>query len=431
MGSVGAAMRSVGGTMEQRERSDQAQARQASNPNGNRPSGSGGGGESGGNPSGRGTGPRNPNSPTGGTPASRAPSSPRPASPSGGSSSQSSPAVSGSGATPSNQLADDPNNRIPSGRGPASSSPGSSAPNSSPPTSSTRNPADANFSPPGSGVLSSASTPGEDRTPSSNPGAMRASLPPPQTPSVTPMGTPFASSSSPTGVPLSAPPSASQPAPLLAREAVDAIGTLPSPLGERAGAFASLYSEPRQQALAARAAVDAFNQASARGQGFADLSQQGSAWDRSMSPVMASARQGLPLETMAQDAGFGGNVSGFLAGRMLDHRPPTLDMPSQAVPWHPQMAPHDWEMGAAVSNALGHRISQGAAARVYHEIRSPETGGGWNAGAQFVQNVQEIFQRPPTDPIAALEGRLNEMEARGAVSPRAMTLWRANAKSKS
>ena len=115
---------------------------------------------------------------------------------------------------------------------------------------------------------------------------------------------------------------------------------------------------------------------------------------------------------------------------MLDNRPPTLDVPAQAVPWHPQMAPHDWEMGTAVSNALGNRISQGAAARVYHEIRSPETGGGWNAGAQFVQNVQDIFQRPPTDPIAALEGRLNEMEARGAVSPRAMTLWRANAKSK-
>jgi hypothetical protein len=241
------------------------------------------------------------------------------------------------------------------------------------------------------------------------------------------MGTPLAPSSTPTSVPSSV----SQPAPVLSREAVDAVGTLPSPLGDRAGAFASLYSEPRQQAVAARAAVDAFNQVGTRGQGFADLSQQGSAWDRAMPPVMASAQQGLSLEAMAQDAGYGSNVGGFLANRMIDQRPPTLDVPAQAVPWHPQMAPHDWEVGAAVSNALGNRIPQGAAARVYHEIRSPETGGGWNAGAQFIQNVQEIFQKPPTDPIAALEGRLNEMEARGTVSPRAMTLWRANAKTKS
>ena len=219
----------------------------------------------------------------------------------------------------------------------------------------------------------------------------------------------------------------------LAQEAANVVGTLPSPLGERAGAFASLYSEPREQVAAARAAVDAFNQVSSQGQGFHDIGSQGSAWDRSMTPVIASARQGLPLETMAQDAGFGSNVPGFLASRMVDtpQREPALQVPAQQIPWHPQMAPHDWETGAAVSNALGNRISQGAAARVYHEVRSPETGGGWSAGAQFVQNVQEIFQRPPSDPIAALEARLGEMEARGVVSQRAMTLWRANVKGKS
>jgi len=219
----------------------------------------------------------------------------------------------------------------------------------------------------------------------------------------------------------------------LAQEAANVVGTLPSPLGERASAFASLYSDPRQQVAAARAAVDAFNQVNAQGQGSFDLGGQGSAWDRSMTPVIASARQGLPLETMAQDAGFGGNAAGFLANRMVDasQREPTLQVPAQQIPWHPQMAPHDWETGAAVSNALGNRITQGAAARVYHEIRSPETGGGWSAGAQFIQTVQEIFQQPPTDPMAALDARLGEMEARGGVSPRAMTLWRANAKSKS
>jgi hypothetical protein len=94
------------------------------------------------------------------------------------------------------------------------------------------------------------------------------------------------------------------------------------------------------------------------------------------------------------------------------------------------MAPHDWETGAAVSNALGNRISQGAGARVYHEVRSPETGGGWNAGAQFIQTVQGILAQPSADPIAALDARLNEMQARGVVSQRALTLWRANLKSK-
>ena len=149
--------------------------------------------------------------------------------------------------------------------------------------------------------------------------------------------------------------------------------------------------------------------------------------------MIASARQGLPLETMAQDAGFGSNVPGFLASRMVDtqQREPALQIPAQQIPWHPQIAPHDWEMGAAVSGALGNRITAGAAARVYHEIRSPESGGGWSAGAQFVQNVQEIFQRPPSDPIAAIEARLGEMETRGVVSQRAMTLWRANVKGKS
>jgi hypothetical protein len=219
-------------------------------------------------------------------------------------------------------------------------------------------------------------------------------------------------------------------APGLSSEAANVASILPPPLGERAGSFASVFTDQQQQVAAARAAVDAFNQVNARGQGFYDIGWQGSAWDRSMTPVIASARQGLPLEAMAQDAGYGGNVAGFLANRMLDNHQPTLEVPTQSVPWHPQMAPHDWETGAAVSNALGNRISQGAGARVYHEIRSPETGGGWNAGAQFIQTVQGILAQPSADLIAALDARLNEMQARGVVSQRALTLWRANAKSK-
>ncbi len=241
-------------------------------------------------------------------------------------------------------------------------------------------------------------------------------LPPPQSPSVSPMGTPLA------------PPAT--PGTSLAPEAANQAHLLPAPLGERARAFASLYADPRQQAAAARAAVDAFNQMNAQGQH--DVGFQTNAWDRSMTPVIASARQGLPLETMAHDAGFGGNISGFLAQRMLDasHRELTLQVPAQPIAWHPQLAPHDWDMGTAIAHALGNRISQGAAARVYHEVRSPETGGGWTAGAQFLQTVQEIFQRPPADPIAVLSARLIEMEARGSVSPRATSLWRANAEAK-
>jgi hypothetical protein len=219
--------------------------------------------------------------------------------------------------------------------------------------------------------------------------------------------------------------------PALSHEAENVAAMLPTPLGERASAFASLYSDPNQQVAAARSVADAFSQVNAKGQGFYDIGWQGAAWDRSMAPVMASARQGLPLETMAQDAGFGGNVGGFLANRMLDQRQPSLDVPALAVPWHPQMAPHDWEIGSAVSNALGHQISQGAAARVYHEIRSPESGGGWTAGTQFIQTVQGIVQQPQSDPIATLGVRLSEMQSRGLVSQRAMTLWRANAKAKS
>jgi hypothetical protein len=421
MGSVGAAMRSLGGTMEQREREDQAQPRGASQ-SGNRSTGTGGGGS---NPPRGGTSPRNPNSPSGGIQSTNAPTSPRPSTPSISSSPTNRPAVPGSSLALSNNLVtDDQSNNASSGRPVSPRSPPNGRPNASPPLPPTRNQGDANSS-----VSDSVAPPTQsnDRRQDSHAGTMSASLPPSQTPSVSPMGIPFASSRAPTSVA----PNANQPARVLSRDAVDAVATLPSSLGERAGTFASLYSEPRQQAVAARAAVDAFNQVGARGQGFSDPSQLASAWDRAMPPVMASARQGLPLETMAQDAGHGSNVGEFLANRMINQRPPTLDVPNQAIPWHPQMAPHDWEIGAAVSNALGNRISQGAAARVYHEIRSPETGGGWNAGAQFIQNVQEIFQRPPADPIAALEGRLNEMEARGAVSPRAMTLWRANAKSKS
>ena len=261
-------------------------------------------------------------------------------------------------------------------------------------------------------------TPSEAMGSANNSAPGDSAIPPLQTPSVSPMGTPLPDSPSPVNVPA--------PIPAVNPQVSSVISLLPGPLGERAADLASFYANPGDQVSAAHAAVDAFNQVNAKGQGSYDIGWQGNAWDRRMGPVLASARQGLPLATMAQDAGFGGNVGGFLAQRMLDNRQPGLDVPAQAVPWHPQMSPHDWEMGAAVSNALGNRISAGAAARVYHEVRSPESGGGWTAGTQFIQTVQEIFSKPPTDPIAALNARLSEMETRSAISPRATALWRAN-----
>jgi hypothetical protein len=403
LGSMGAAMRSLGGTMEQRDRDDGAQARWAA-------SQAGRGAGSGGNPSGGGTRPRNPSPvppPGGGAPINNPPSN---------------NPTTGQGAGASSNVPSAPIGSSAPGSGNPTSS-ATNAPSASPSAPGTRTPTTAAPGNP-SGVLPASSVPSAPTPPNvgtqNAAGSPGAALPPPQVPSVSPMGAPLA-----TSMPTNA------SAPGLSSEAANVASILPPPLGERAGAFASVFADPQQQAAAARAAVDAFNQVNAKGQGFYDIGWQGSAWDRSMTPVIASARQGLPLETMAQDAGFGGNVSGFLANRMLDNRQPTLQVPAQSVPWHPQMAPHDWEMGAAVSNALGNRISQGAGARVYHEIRSPETGGGWNAGAQFIQTVQGILTQPSADPIAALEARLNEMQARGAVSQRAMTLWRANIKGKS
>lgn len=405
LGSVGAAMRSLGGTMEQHERDEQSRARWAANQSGR-------GTGTGNNPSG-GTRPRNPNPippPSGGLPTNNPPIT-NPSTGQGAGASSNVPSAPGRSpsATPGN-----PASRV------------AGAPSATPSVPSTRTPtAAASGNPSAALPLSNVpSAPVPTNAGASGVGdssAGGAALPPPQTPSVSPMGVPLATPSVPTN--------ASTPG--LSREAANVANLLPAPLGERAGAFASFFADPQQQVAAARAAVDAFNQVNARGQGFYDIGWQGSAWDRAMVPVLASARQGLPLETMAQDAGFGGNVAGFLAQRMLDNRQPTLQVPAQPVPWHPQLAPHDWEIGAAVSSALGHRISQGAGARVYHEIRSPETGGGWSAGAQFIQTIQGILAQPSADPIAALEARLAEMHARGVVSPRALTLWRANVKGKS
>jgi hypothetical protein len=407
LGSFGAAMRSLGGTIEQRERNDQAQARWSANQSGP------GGTSSGNRNSGGSSRPRNPS-------PSNTPSSPG---------AMNDPMPPKASTTNVNQNSNARPNPLDSGSS-LGNNPGSmDAKNTNSPNENAAVPSSVSRNVPATQIpttdrnTSAANANSGNRADAGTTGGI---MPPPQTPSVSPMGDPLPQTSLPGST---SPVNASRPA--LSREAENVAAMLPTPLGERASAFASLYSDPNQQVAVVRSVADAFSQVNAKGQGFYDIGWQGAAWDRSMAPVMASARQGLPLETMAQDAGFGGNVSGFLANRMLDQRQPTLDVPTQAVPWHPQLAPHDWEIGAAVSQALGNQISQGAAARVYHEIRSPESGGGWTAGTQFIQTVQGIIQQPPSDPIATLGARLADMQSRGLVSQRAMTLWRANAKTKS
>ena len=390
LGSVGAALRSVGGTVERHDRDEQAQARWTASqsrpgisPSGNRNSG-----------------------------GSTRPKPPSPSNAPGG-------GASVNNTTPT--LAPSPVTTNQNASGSSSPSTGGSVPNNRPGTTLANVPGVATQNVAAPNVTGVGANTASGNHPDT--GSTSQAMPPPQSPSVSPMGVPLGPPSVPIGMNTSGP--------ALSREAASVAATLPTPLGERASAFASLYPDPNHQVAAVRAASDAFSQLNAKGQGSYDIGWQGAAWDRTMAPVMASARQGLPLETMAQDAGFGGNVGGFLANRMLDSRQPALDVPGQAVPWHPQMAPHDWEIGSAVSNALGNQISPGAAARIYHEIRSPESGSGWPAGTQFVQSVQEIVQHPPSNPIAALEGHLNNLAASGTVSPRAMTLWRANTKGKS
>ena len=400
LGSVGAAMRSLGGTMEQHAHDDQAQARWSANQSGP------GGTSTGNRSSGGSTRPRNPS-------PSNLPNS-------GGASAINTTPTPQASTTNVNQNSNASPNPLDSGS-PLGNDPGSTnAINTNSPNENAQGPSPVSRNVPATQVPTTDRNTNAANANSGNRAGAETTggiMPPLQTPSVSPMGDPLPQTSLPGST---SPVNASRPA--LSREAENVAAMLPTPLGERASAFASLYSDPNQQVAAARSVADAFSQINAKGQGFYDIGWQGAAWDRSMSPVVASARQGLPLETMAQDAGFGGHVGGFLANRMLDNRQPTLDVPAQAVPWHPQMAPHDWEIGSAVSNALGSQISQGAAARVYHEVRSPESGGGWNAGTQFIQTVQGILHQPQSDPIATLGARLAEMQSRGLVSQRAMTL---------
>ncbi len=369
LGSVGAAMRSLGGTMEQRERENQTatlrQQNQAARSNALQ------------------TGRRNGSA--GGTPTRTTPSGP---------------------ANPSASTLGPP----PGGNG------GLNAP---------ANPAPSQT--PGAASLASGATPPASRAAgAANPGPATApsaaALPPAQTPSVNPMGEPMPPSPTTPTQQGSVAPSSS-----LMSEAASTLGLLPAPMRERGTALA-LQSAPQDQPRVARAAVEASSALEFSGR-FPNPAAMAAAWDRGMAPVLASAREGLPLATMAQDAGFGSNVAGFISYRMTQGEAPRLETPSQAVAWHPQLAPHDWEMGSAIARSLSSpEIKSGTAARLYHEIRSPEAGG-WSAGAQFIQTIKEVLKGKPSDPVMALHARLTEIEARGSLSSSAMALWRASVRS--
>ncbi len=373
LGSMGAAMRSLGGTMEQREREDQAAALRQTNATA----------RSNALQTGRRNGLGGDTNQTRITPSG-------PSNPSTSSRSTLAP--------------------TPGGNGGGQNKPANPAP--------ATNPNNAPAAPTAASVTRTAGSASPGPAASSAGGA----LPPAQTPSVNPMGEPIPPSHTVPSQQRSAAPSAS-----LAPEAASTLSLLPAPMRER-GAALALDSAPQDQAAVARAAVEASSALEFSGR-FPNPGAMAAAWDRGMAPVLASAREGLPLSTMAQDAGFGSNLAGFISHRMTLAETPRLETPNQAVAWYPQLAPHDWEMGSAISRSLSSPdIKPGTAARLYHEIRSPEAGG-WSAGAQFVQTLQEVLKGKPSDPVAALHARLTEMEARGSLSSSAMALWRASARS--
>ncbi|MBI3915039.1 MAG: hypothetical protein HY327_12750 [Chloroflexi bacterium] len=202
----------------------------------------------------------------------------------------------------------------------------------------------------------------------------------------------------------------------LAPESISALGLLPEPLRSRAGNLASAFGDRQQQSAVAEASVAALNRLEMRGQ---DTSSLANAWDRGMASVLASARGGMALETMSHDAGFGNDVSGYMASRMSPENGGGFEMPANAIPWRAQLSPHDWDAGTGIASALGGSVSPGVAAQVYHELRSPESGGGWSHGVEFFQAARGAGS------AAALEQRLAQWVDEKNAPAGALRLWRA------
>lgn len=219
----------------------------------------------------------------------------------------------------------------------------------------------------------------------------------------------------------------------IAPQAQSLIKLLDAPLRERAQALTESYASPSEQITTAQGAVAALSALEAHHNVEPQMLAAG--WDQTMGPIMSAAREGMSLTTMANDAGYRGDVTQFIGARvengMLAARPsakeplfPRAESPVM-IPWHPQISPHDVEVGQQLATMLG-APSQDALnfAHIYHSIRSPENGGGWNAGMGLRDAAQQVTQIEPAKRLGALDSRLHAMEQNGTVSQNGMRLWR-------
>ena len=209
---------------------------------------------------------------------------------------------------------------------------------------------------------------------------------------------------------------------------------LDAPLGERVREFVSAYDgNPAQQVQSAQSAVAALSALEAHHNAEPEL--LASSWDQTMGPILASAREGMPLETMAQDAGYRGDVTQFLGARVeagLMAAKPEISAPLFAradapnvMPWHPQVSPHDVQVGGQLATLLGAPPQESMSyARMYHAVRSPEAGGGWSAGMEMRQAAQQVTNIEPANRLGAFDARLQSMERHGSVPSNALRLWR-------
>lgn len=217
-------------------------------------------------------------------------------------------------------------------------------------------------------------------------------------------------------------------------DAESLITLLDSPLDERVRPLAEAYAgDANQQVSAVQGTVAALSALEAH-HGVPPRTVADS-WERTMGTVVQAARGGLPLETMANDAGYRGDVTQFIGARVeagleavqASTRPPLFPRAHDPVsyPWHAQVAPHDLEVGQQIATMLGAPPADAQQfANMYHQIRSPENGGGWNAGVRFRGAVHEVASIEPRRRLGALDARVHTMEQQGGVPASAVRPWR-------
>lgn len=242
-------------------------------------------------------------------------------------------------------------------------------------------------------------------------------------------GAPGATGTTPIGARLAPPPTSDQVAP----EAQSLIDLLDTPLSDRVRDIVSSYAgNPTEQITTAQGAVAALSALESHHN--VEPLELASIWDRTMHPVVTSSREGLPLETIANDAGYRGDVTQFIGARLeggLLATKPTVKPPIFArsespavVAWHPQLSPHDIEVGQQLATLLAVPPRDAPRlAQIYHQLRSPETGGGWNAGLQLRRAAQDVTNLEPATRLGALDSRLRSMD-QSRTSPDSLRAWR-------